>query len=229
MEFQLLTLHPDLVRSPLEHSMLGRAARAGHIQVSVTDIRDHAEGKHRQADDTPYGGGAGMVMKVDVVAKAIASVRKPESRVVLMSPAGQPLNQAKVRELAETEHLVLVCGHYEGVDARVSEYVDEAVSIGDYVLTGGELAALVVVDAVARMVPGVLGNNQSALDESFSNLLLEYPQYTRPVEYEGHCVPEVLRSGDHKAIADWRRCQSEELTQKIRPDLWAALADAGDE
>ncbi len=209
--------------------MLGRAIRSGHIQVSVSDIRDHAVGRHRQADDTPYGGGAGMVMKVDVVAKAIGAVRRPQSRVVLMSPAGQRLNQAKVRELAEVDHLVLVCGHYEGVDARVREYVDEELSIGDYVLTGGELAALVVVDAVARMVPGVLGNSQSALDESFSSDRLEYPQYTRPVEYEGRTVPEVLRSGDHKAIADWRRRQSDELTRDKRPDLFSSSRDVDDE
>jgi tRNA (guanine37-N1)-methyltransferase len=229
MEFELLTLHPDLVRSPLEYSMLGRAIRAGHIQVSVSDIRDHATGKHRQVDDSPYGGGAGMVMKVDVVAAAIEAVRRPESTVLLMSPAGRRLDQQKVRELSALKHLVLVCGHYEGVDARVSEFVDEEISIGDYVLTGGELAALVVVDSVSRMLPGVLGNSESALEESFAGARLEYPQYTRPVEFQGHRVPEVLKSGDHGAIALWRSQQADAVTLARRPDLFLGGEDESSE
>ncbi len=222
LTFDILTLHPDLVRSPLEGSILGRARRAGRIAVGVHDMREHAEGRHRQADDTPYGGGAGMVLKVDVVDRAIQAVRRPTSRVLLTSPKGRRLDQAWVRELARERHLVLVCGHYEGVDARVEQLVDDLVSIGDYILTGGELAALVVVDAVARLVPGVLGNPESALGESFSEGLLEYPQYTRPRVWRGMEVPEVLLSGNHAAIARWRREQALARTLRDRPDLLQA-------
>ena len=222
MEIELLTLHPDLVRSPLEHSMLGRAQRAGHLVVRVHDIRDHAEGRHRQVDDTPYGGGAGMVMKVDVMVRALRAVRRPTSHVVLLGPAGTPLSQDGAAFLARKEHLVLLCGHYEGVDERVRNFIDQEISIGDYVLTGGELPALVVVDSVARLLPGVLGNKDSARDESFSQGLLEYPQYTRPAEFEGQSVPEVLASGDHGAIATWRTEASLERTRRCRPDLLSA-------
>lgn len=221
--FDLLTVHPNLVRSPLEHSIVARARAAGRIRVAVRDLRAHATGRHRKVDDTPYGGGAGMVMKVDVVHRAIESVRRPDSRVILMSPAGPRLDQARAARLAKSPHLVLVCGHYEGIDARIRGYVDELLSIGDYVLTGGELAALVVVDAVARLVPGVLGNPESARDESFSGgadgARLEYPQYTRPRVYDGQEVPEVLLSGHHAKIDAWRRAQSEALTRAVRPDL----------
>ena len=219
MRFDLLSLHPGLLRSPLEHSILGRARAAGLVEVNCVDIRDFAEGRHRQADDAPYGGGAGMVMKVDVVARAIASVRTPESQVILLTPAGKPLCQEEVSSLSTCAHMVLVCGHYEGIDARVESLVDQQVSIGDYILTGGELAALVVVDAVARLVPGVLGNDASALQESFTSGCLEYPQYTRPRVYEGMEVPEVLLSGDHARIEAWRTEQSEERTRALRPDL----------
>jgi tRNA (guanine37-N1)-methyltransferase len=219
MEIELLTLHPDLVRSPLEHSILGRAQRAGHLVVRVHDIRDHAEGRHRQVDDTPYGGGAGMVMKVDVMVRALRAVRREKSHVVLLGPGGTPLSQDGAASLARKEHLVLLCGHYEGVDDRVRSFVDQEISIGDYVLTGGELPALVVVDSVARLLPGVLGNEDSAREESFSQGLLEYPQYTRPAEFEGQRVPEVLASGDHGAIAAWRASASVERTRQLRPDL----------
>ena len=219
MRFDLLTLHPGLLISPLEHSILGRARAAGLVEVNCVDIRDFAEGRHRQADDAPYGGGAGMVMKVDVVGRAIASVRTPESRVILLTPAGKPLCQEAVSSLSTSTHLVLVCGHYEGIDARVESLVDQQLSIGDYILTGGELAALVVVDAVARLLPGVLGNEESAEEESFSSGCLEYPQYTRPRVYEGMEVPEVLLSGDHARIEAWRKAQAEARTRAMRPDL----------
>jgi len=219
VEVELLTLHPELVRSPLEHSILGRAQRAGNLTVRVHDIRDHAEGRHRQVDDTPYGGGAGMVMKVDVMVRALRAVRRDKSHVVLLGPGGTTLTQEEAGSLAQKDHLVLLCGHYEGVDERVRSFVDQEISIGDYVLTGGELPALVVVDSVARLLPGVLGNPESARDESFSQGLLEYPQYTRPAEFEGQSVPEVLASGDHGAIAAWRSRASVERTRQRRPDL----------
>ncbi len=219
-EVDILTVHPALLRSPLEHSILGRARAAGRIRVGVHDIRDWAEGRHRQVDDTPYGGGPGMVMKVDVVRRAIEALRRPESRVYLMDPGGRVLRQGVAARLARCAHLVLVCGHYEGIDARIERYVHGAISIGDYVLTGGELAALVVVEAAARLVPGVLGNPDSAREESFSGRpLLEHPQYTRPRVYDGVEVPEILLSGNHAAIAAWRRARAVERTERLRPDL----------
>jgi tRNA (guanine37-N1)-methyltransferase len=209
-----------MCRGPIEHSMLARARAAGVITVEIHDIREHGTGKHRQVDDTPYGGGSGMVMKVDVVDRAISAVRGPESHVVLLDPAGAPFWQADAERLAMKPHLVLVCGHYEGVDARVREHlVDEALSIGDFVLTGGEIAALALVDAVARLVPGVLGNPESPLRESFRDGLLEAPQYTRPATYRGWSVPEVLQSGHHEKVSEWRKEQSLARTRAIRPDL----------
>lgn len=221
MRFDVLTLHPDLVRGPLTSSILGRGLEAEAFELGIHDIREHGRGKHRSVDDTPYGGGAGMVMRVDVVAEALAAVRRPESRVLLTSPAGRRLDQAWVRELATEAHLVVVCGHYEGIDARIESLVDDEVSLGDFVLTGGELCACAVVDSVARLLPGVLGNADSAIEESFSQPLLEHPHYTRPQHWEGLEVPEVLRSGHHGRIAAWRRAQAEARTRDRRPDLWA--------
>lgn len=205
-------------------SILGRAREAGLLEVAVHDIRDWAEGRHRQADDYPFGGGQGMVLKPEPVVGAIEAVRDREAtgrgHVVLMTPQGAPLKQADAHRLASLPHLVLVCGRYEGVDERVREgWIDEELSIGDFVLTGGELPALVVVDAVARLLPGVLGNEASHADESFEAGLLEYPQYTRPREYRGWEVPEVLLSGDHARIARWRAEQAQERTRQRRPDL----------
>lgn len=220
--YEVLTLHPELVTGPLTGSILGRARERGLIDVVVRDIRDHAEGRHKQVDDAPYGGGAGMVMKVDVVARAVRAARGEGTRVVLTGAAGTPFTQATARRLLEVDHLVVVCGHYEGVDARVESVVDEVISLGDFVLTGGEIAACAIVDAVARLVPGVLGNDASPQDESFSDGLLEYPQYTRPRTWEGLEVPEVLVSGHHERVAAWRRARSRELTALRRPDLWAA-------
>ena len=220
MRFDLLTVHPEMCRGPIEHSMLARARAAGVITVEIHDIRAHGIGKHRQVDDTPYGGGSGMVLKVDVIDRAIAAVRGPESHVVLLDPAGAPFWQADAERLATKRHLVLVCGHYEGIDARVRDHlVDEALSIGDFVLTGGEIAALAVLDAVARLVPGVLGNPESPVHESFRNGLLEAPQYTRPATYRGWSVPEVLQSGHHEKVAEWKKEQSLAHTRAIRPDL----------
>jgi tRNA (guanine37-N1)-methyltransferase len=220
MRFDLLTVHPEMCRGPLEHSMLARAVAAGVLEIAVHDLRAHGTGKHRQVDDTPYGGGSGMVLKVDVVDRAIAAVRRPASHVILLDPAGTPFRQADAERLAKEPHLVLVCGHYEGVDARVREHlVDEALSVGDFVLTGGEIPALAVVDAVARLVPGVLGNPESPVHESFQQGLLEAPQYTRPATYRGWPVPEVLQSGHHRKVAEWRAEQSRARTRAIRPDL----------
>lgn len=216
--YTVLTLHPDLVEGPLGGSILGRARKAGLIQIDVRDIRDHAEGRHRQVDDTPYGGGAGMVMRVDVVARAIEAVGDG-ARVVHLTPTGRPFTQSDARRLAGLPHLVLLCGHYEGVDDRVSHVVDEEISLGDFVLTGGEIAACAVIDATARLVPGVLGNADSAAEESFSEALLEHPHYTRPREWRGHEVPEILLSGHHARIAEWRHAQAVARTRERRPDL----------
>lgn len=221
VRFDILSLFPDMFSSPLNESVLKRAQRKGLITVKVHNIRDFASDKHRSADDYPYGGGRGMVMKPEVIIRGIEEVRSPVegSRVILMTPQGRRLDHKYALELSKLSRLVIICGRYEGVDERVREYVDDEVSIGDYVLSGGELAAMVLLDAVARLIPGVLGNPGSAEDESFSNRLLEYPQYTRPREYKGLQVPEVLLSGNHKKINRWRRIQSLKRTVERRPDL----------
>lgn len=220
MRIDVLTLFPEMVTPALTRSILGRAERAGTWSVGVHNIRDHGRGKHRTVDDTPYGGGSGMVMRADVVADAIESVRLADSHVILLEASGSPFTQATAHRLTTFPHLILVCGHYEGVDARVREHlVDEAISIGDFVLTGGELAACVVVDAVVRLLPGALGNANSTLDESFAAGLLEYPHYTRPREFQGHAVPDVLLSGDHGKVEAWRKQAAEARTAALRPDL----------
>src|SRR4051812_19949326 len=211
-----------MVAAPLDESILGKARSAGLLHVRVTDIREHAEGKHRVTDDVPYGGGAGMVMKPEPLVSAIeaAKAREPAARVVLLSPQGRKFSQAVAEELAAAPGVILVCGRYEGVDERVLGWVDEELSLGDFVLTGGELAALAVIDAVARLMPGVLGNAESPRNESFAGEgLLEGPQYTRPPEFRGLRVPEVLLSGDHARIAQWRREQASSRTLARRPDL----------
>ncbi|MDP2306406.1 MAG: tRNA (guanosine(37)-N1)-methyltransferase TrmD [Pseudomonadota bacterium] len=221
MRFDVLTLFPEMVEGPLRHSMIGRALDAGHLELGVHDIRAHGIGRHRTVDDAPFGGGSGMVMRVDVLDPAIAAVRRPDSHVVLFEPSGTRFDQRMAERFASLPHLVLVCGHYEGVDARVREHlVDETVSIGDYVLTGGEYAALVVVDATARLLPGVLGNAASTADESFSSAgTLEYPHYTRPREHRGWTVPDILLSGNHGRVEEWRREQARARTAAVRPDL----------
>ncbi|HEY0839532.1 MAG TPA: tRNA (guanosine(37)-N1)-methyltransferase TrmD [Vulgatibacter sp.] len=219
---EILTLFPRLVEAPLQESILGKAIQRGLVQVRVRDIRDHAHDKHHVTDDTPYGGGAGMVMKPEPLVEAIEAAKEGMDgpcRVVLLDPGGRRFDQAVARELQAAGRLVLVCGRYEGYDERIRSYVDEEISLGDFVLTGGELAALCVVDACARLVPGVLGNEESAGAESFEEGLLEYPQYTRPPEFRGDRVPEVLLSGDHAKIARWRRKQALLRTRERRPDL----------
>lgn len=218
-----------MVRAPLLGSILGRAVADGKIAIGVHNIRDHAEGKHRTVDDTPYGGGAGMVMRVDVAARAVESLRTPETRVILTSPAGRPLGQADAERLSKLPHLLVLCGHYEGIDARIETLIDEEISLGDFVLTGGEIAAVAIIDATARLVPGVLGNDDSSRDESFSSGGLEYPQYTRPREWRGLEVPEVLLSGHHDKIARWRRTEAEARTRLRRPDLLPRRIDGGAE
>jgi tRNA (guanine37-N1)-methyltransferase len=225
LRFEILTLFPKAVSAYASESILGKAQERGLVRVEVTDIREFAPGKHRVTDDAPYGGGAGMVMKAEPLVGAIeaAKGRAPGAKVLLMSPRGKPFDQLTARALATAEALILVCGRYEGVDERVEAYVDGELSVGDFVMTGGELAALAVVDAVARWVPGVLGNEASAGGESFEGGLLEYPHYTRPPVFRGAAVPAVLQSGDHARIARWRRWQSLQLTRARRPDLFGAL------
>ena len=218
MKFDILTLFPEIF-TPLKESIIGRAAEKNLININLINIRDFSKDKHKKVDDTPYGGGAGMVMKPDVVYDAYESVKRNQAKVIYMSPKGKTLNQQKVKELSKEKHLIIICGHYEGIDQRVlDEIVDEEISIGDYVLTGGELPAMVLVDSVSRYVEGVLSGD-STLEESFSNGLLEYPQYTRPEEFRGKKVPEVLISGHHENIKKWREEKSIELTKKYRPDL----------
>ena len=227
LEVEILTLFPRMCTGYLGESILGKAQEAGLVAVRVTDIREHAAGRHRVADDAPYGGGAGMVMKPEPLTEAIEAAvgRLPGARVLLTSPRGRRLDQALARELSAAGRLVIACGRYEGVDERVRAVVDEEVSVGDVVLTGGELAALCIVDAAARLVPGVLGNEQSAGQESFSGEggLLEHPHYTRPPVYRGMEVPAVLLSGDHRRIERWRRREALRVTRERRPDLFARL------
>ncbi|MDT8420010.1 MAG: tRNA (guanosine(37)-N1)-methyltransferase TrmD [Desulfuromonadales bacterium] len=222
MIFDILTLFPGMITAPLRESILGRAADQGVLQVRAHNLRDWAEGRHLTVDDTPYGGGDGMVMKPEPVARAIAALKNksPDARVLLMSPQGQPFSQQHAQRLAGESGLIFLCGRYEGFDERIRQsMVDEEFSIGDYILTGGELPAMVMIDAIARYLPGVLGNAGSAATDSFSDGLLEYPQYTRPAVFEGMEVPKVLLSGDHGKIAAWRRRQQLLRTLRRRPDL----------
>ncbi|MFQ5457298.1 MAG: tRNA (guanosine(37)-N1)-methyltransferase TrmD [Myxococcota bacterium] len=222
MRFDLLTLFPGIFGSPFAHSLLSKAIARGLIDIRVHDIREEGEGRHRVADDAPYGGGDGMVMMAGPVLRTLARIRGRRGRVILLSPAGKLLDQATARRLASERHLVLICGRYGGIDERVAELaVDEEISIGDYVLGGGEPAAIALVDAVARLVPGVVGNAESTAADSFEDGLLEYPQFTRPASVRGLAVPEVLLGGDHAKIARWRRKESMRRTLRRRPDLLA--------
>ena len=218
MKFDVLTLFPEMFEV-LNQSILGKAQEKNLIDINLINIRDFSKDKHKKVDDTPYGGGAGMVMRADVVYDAFKSVKTPNSKLIYLSPQGKPLNQAKVEELAKNEHLILLCGHYEGIDQRViDKIVDEEISIGDYVLTGGEIPAMVLIDSVSRYIEGVI-KSDSKEEESFSQGLLEYPQYTRPEEFEGQKVPEVLLSGHHQKIEKWRKEQAIKITLNKRPDL----------
>ncbi len=218
MKFDVLTLFPEMFE-PLKQSIIKRASERKIIDINLVNIRDFSENKHNKVDDTPYGGGAGMLMKADVVDRAYNSVKSENAKVVYLTPQGKTLNQKIVKNLAKQEHLILLCGHYEGIDQRVlDKIVDEEISIGDYVLTGGELPAMVLIDSVSRYVEGVL-SNESTEEESFSNGLLEYPQYTRPEVFDNVKVPDVLISGHHENIRKWRKKKSLENTLKKRPDL----------
>ena len=218
MKFDVLTLFSEMFEA-LDESIIGKAKEKGLIEINLINIRDFSKDKHKKVDDTPYGGGAGMVIKPDVVYDAYSSVKEDNAKVIYLSPQGQALNQEKVKKLSKENHLILLCGHYEGIDQRVlDEIVDEEISIGDYVLTGGELPAMVLIDAVSRYVEGVLSED-STKEESFSSSLLEYPQYTRPEEFRGKKVPEVLISGHHENIRKWREQKSLEVTKQKRPDL----------
>jgi tRNA (guanine37-N1)-methyltransferase len=223
MRIDLLTLFPEFFTSPLSQSMLHRAQVQGAVTYQVINLRDFAGDRHQVTDDRPFGGGPGMVMKIEPLVAAIrmAKERDPETRVILLGPGGAKFNQAKARELAGLSHLLLICGHYEGVDDRIHFYIDEELSIGDYILTGGEIPALIVADAVTRLLPGVLGGVGATEEESFQEGLLEYPHYTRPRVFEGHEVPQVLLEGDHRRIARWRRQQALARTVTRRPDLLA--------
>ncbi len=221
MKIDVLTLFPEMFTPVTESSILGRAAESGLVDIRLTDIRDFSNDKHNKADDYPFGGGGGMVMMADPVFGALESVEAGRKRVIYMSPRGKILDEDMIREFSVLDEFVILCGHYEGMDQRVLDYWGiEEVSIGDYVLTGGELPAMVLIDSVARLIPGVLGNENSALDESVYSGLLEHPQYTKPREYRGLQVPEVLVSGNHKLISLWKFRESLKLTKQRRPDLF---------
>ena len=222
IRFDVLSIFPEMFHSPLNFSLLKKAQEKELIEIDLHDIRDWAEDKHNMTDDAPYGGGCGMVMKVEPVERALAAVKRAEvqSLVLLMTPQGETFNQKIATRLAEERHIIIICGRYEGVDERIREHLaDREISIGDYILTGGELSALVVIDAVSRLIPGVLGNDASTATESFSQGLLEYPQYTRPADYKDWTVPDVLVSGNHAQIERWQRIEAIKRTWLRRPDL----------
>ncbi len=231
LNFTVITIFPEMFESPLGHSILKKAQEKGLISVRTVDLRDYATDRHRTTDDSPYGGGQGMVMKPEPLVAAIEDARKTlaNPRVVLLAPQGRLFTQEQAARLAQEKELVLICGRYEGIDERVKGFVDEELSIGDYTLSGGEPAAVVVIDAVTRLIPGVLGNEKSSQEESFTDGLLEYPHYTRPEEFRGLKVPEVLLSGDHDKVGSWRRRKSLELTRGRRPDLFHKAPLAAEE
>ncbi len=223
LRFDVLSLFPKTIEGFTEESILGKAIDRGLLEINSLDLRRWAKGKHREADDRPFGGGAGMVLKPEPLFDAIEEISNESTTVVYMAPDGEPLTTPLARQLSESQHLLLISGHYEGIDQRVrDEVVDREISIGDYVLTNGALPATVLIDAVARQVPGVLGDEESLTDESFENNLLAHPQYTRPAEYRGMKVPEVLLSGNHQEISKWRQAKRMERTAALRPDLLKA-------
>lgn len=220
IEIQILTPIPTIAEGLLKESILGRACEAGIVKVEAVDLRRWTNDRHRTVDDSPYGGGPGMVMKIEPIAAALAELRRPETKVLFLTPQGRTLRQSIVREYAACPHLILLCGHYEGVDQRVADHlVDDEISIGDYILTNGVLPALALTDAIVRLIPGVLGDDQSAVMESFESGVLDHPHYTRPEDFNGWKVPPVLLSGNHGAIAKWRSERALEETRKRRPDL----------
>ena len=223
MKVTVLTLFPETMESLLEYSIIGKAVENDLLKINYVNIRDYSLNKHKKVDDYPYSGGPGMLLKADSLSEALDEVITNKSKVIYMSPKGTLLNQEKVKELSKEEDLVIISGHYEGIDQRViDKYVDEEISIGDYILTGGELPSLVLIDSISRLIPGVLGNVNSNQNETFEDNLLEHPQYTRPFNYKGDKVPEILLSGDHEKIKRWKRYKSIEATIKNRPDLLKA-------
>ena len=222
LRFDIVSIFPGMFESPFGDSIIQRAREEGLLDLRVHDLRGYSLNKHRKVDDTPFGGGVGMVMNVEPIARVIAAIKKevPETRTILLSPGGRPFDQEKAWELSRLPSLTLICGRYEGIDERVRlHFVDEEISIGDYILTGGEIPAMVLVEAISRLVPGVLGDPESIVEESFAGDLLEYPQYTRPRDYQGFRVPEILVSGDHKKIRDWQKAEALKKTARVRPDL----------
>lgn len=223
MKIDVLTLFPDMFAGPLDESIIRRARERGLLDLRLHNLRDWTHDRHRTVDDRPFGGGPGMLLKPEPIFEAVESLRGPDTRCILLGPAGRRFDQGVARELATLPHLILICGSYEGVDERVREFlVDDELSIGDYILTNGALPAMVIIDAITRLLPGALGDEASAADESFGRPGIEYPQYTRPADFRGLKVPEVLRSGDHAAIARWRAEQARLRTAQRRPDLVAA-------
>lgn len=218
MKVTILTLFPEMFIGPFEYSIIKRAKEKHLVTIELVNIRDFSTDAYNAVDDHPYGGGQGMIMRVDVLDRALSSI-KTKGRKILLDPSGTRYTQAKAQELSKLNHLILICGHYEGVDERVRMLVDEQISVGDYVTTGGELPAMVVTDSIVRLIPGVLRNQESSENESFSDPLLEYPQYTRPETYKDMKVPDVLKSGDHQKIESWRQKQARLRTKKLRPDL----------
>lgn len=227
MKIDILTLFPEMFESPFSHSIVKRALEGGHVEIDPRSFRQYGVGKQQMVDDTPYGGGAGMLLKPEPIFEAIEEISEKSTstnkRVILMDPAGKPFNQEMAEEFAKEEHLVFICGHYEGYDERIRTLVTDEVSLGDYVLTGGELAAMVMIDATVRLLPGVVGNKESILEDSHSTGLLEHPHYTRPASYRGMDVPEVLMSGNHAKIDEWRRKESLRRTFERRSDLIETL------
>jgi len=220
LRIDIITLFPDIFFGPFKESIIGRAVKQGLVEINAVNLRNYTHDERGTVDDKPYGGGPGMLMKVEPLFEAVEDLRTEKSLVILTSPRGERFNQKMAVEMTAHDHLIIICGHYEGVDERVrAALIDREISIGDYVLTSGNLAAMVMTDAIVRLLPGVLGSDESSVDESFANGLLEYPQYTRPVEFRGMKVPEVLLSGNHAGIAAWRLKQSQERTRQCRPDL----------
>ncbi|WP_313346325.1 tRNA (guanosine(37)-N1)-methyltransferase TrmD [Sedimentibacter sp.] len=220
MKFDVVTLFPELIDIYTRNGIIGRAVENGLFEFEAFNLRDYSEDKHKKVDDYPYGGGPGMLLKPEPMFKLLDAIKKHNSYIIYLSPKGSLFNQNKAKELSQKDHLILIAGHYEGIDQRIIErYVDEEISVGDFVLTSGELPVLTIVDAVGRLLPGVLGSEESAIEESHSDGLLEYPQYTRPESYQGMDVPEILLSGHHKKIEEWRLFKAIEITLKRRPDL----------
>ena len=226
LRFDILSIFPGMIESPFGDSIIHRAQKKGLLEIRIHDLRDFTLNKHRKVDDTPFGGGVGMIMNVEPIARALEAIKKdvPKARTILLSPGGKPFNQKKAGQLAHQESLILICGRYEGIDERVRlHFADEEVSIGDYILTGGEIPAMVLLETVSRLIPGVLGDSESIVEESFTGGVLEYPQYTRPRDFKGFKVPDVLVSGDPKKIRAWQKAEALKKTESVRPDLFEKI------